>query len=95
MTSTIKLRARKARNEEQYHEYATTALDILRTLEFAHHTDPVLTPRPYISSIQLRDNVLSHIRSDKQRQRLWSNVEKIVEANTNVQTLEREVEGGD
>ena len=63
MTSTIKLRARKARNEEQYHEYATTALDILRTLEFAHHTDPVLTPRPYISSIQLRDNVLSHIRS--------------------------------
>ena len=88
-------RTRKALEEEQASTYARIALDSLRNQEMAHHTDPVLVPRPYLSSLQLRDLILQDIHSVKERQRLWKGVERRVEANTNVQTNDREVEGGD
>ena len=87
--------ARKAIEDEQVAQHVTIALDILRNQEFAHHVDPVVEPRPYVSSLRLRDLVLQDIHDVKKRQRLWSRVERIVEANTNVQTNDREVEGGD
>ena len=71
------------------------ALDTLRNQEFAHYTDPVNAPVPYLSSNQLRDVVLSEEHSIKTRKRLWTKVEEIVEGNANVRVNLEEIEGGD
>lgn len=72
-----------------------TAFGLLRNQEFAHHTDPVAAPHPYLSSTQLRDLVLQDEHSVARRRQLWAQVERIVEANANVRTNLAEVEGGD
>ncbi|KAI0748041.1 Man1-Src1p-C-terminal domain-containing protein [Daedaleopsis nitida] len=87
--------AQKAIEKEQVAGLVTVALDSLRNQELAHHTDPVMVPRPYLSSLQLRDLVLQEIHDVSKRKRLWSHVERVVEANTNVRTNLQEVEGGD
>ncbi|KAH9946183.1 Man1-Src1p-C-terminal domain-containing protein [Epithele typhae] len=87
--------ARRAIEADKVAELVDSALGLLRNQEFAHHTDPVTAPKPYLSSIQLRDLVLQDIRSLKERNRLWSKVERVVEANTNIRTNQEEVEGGD
>lgn len=87
--------SQKAVEERQVAALVTVALDSLRNQELAHHTDPVMVPRPYLSSLQLRDLVLQDVHSVGTRKRLWSHVERIVEANTNVRTNLQEVEGGD
>ena len=71
------------------------ALDTLRNQEMAYHVDPVTTPRPYLSSVQLRDFVLQDEHEVSVRRRLWDEVEKVVESNTNVRANLEEVEGGD
>ena len=71
------------------------ALDMLRNQEFVHHTDPVVAPQPYLSSLQLRDSVLQDEHSVRARDRLWRRVESVVEGNANVRTNLEEVEGGD
>ncbi|KAI0831222.1 Man1-Src1p-C-terminal domain-containing protein [Trametes gibbosa] len=87
--------ARKAVDDERVAALVTVALDCLRNQELAYHTDPVMAPRPYLSSLQLRDLVLQDIHSVGERKRLWSRVERIVEGNANVRTNLEEVEGGD
>ena len=87
--------ARRAIEDEQVAALVTVALDSLRNQELAHHTDPVMVPRPYLSSLQLRDLVLQDIHDISKRKRLWSRVERVVEANANVRTNLQEVEGGD
>ncbi|TBU50689.1 Man1-Src1p-C-terminal domain-containing protein [Dichomitus squalens] len=87
--------AKRAIEDEQVATLVTVALDSLRNQEFAHHTDPVMVPRPYLSSLQLRDLVLQDIHDVSKRKRLWSRVERVVEANANVRTNLQEVEGGD
>ncbi|KAI0374806.1 hypothetical protein BV20DRAFT_960988 [Pilatotrama ljubarskyi] len=87
--------ARKAVEDERVASLVTVALDCLRNQELAHHTDPVMAPRPYLSSLQLRDLVLQDVHDVGERKRLWSRVERIVEGNANVRTNLEEVEGGD
>jgi hypothetical protein len=71
------------------------ALDTLRNQEFAHYTDPINAPEPYLSSIQLRDLVLQDEHSVNARRKLWEKVEGVVESNTNVRANLEEIEGGD
>ncbi|KAG6878742.1 hypothetical protein C0993_011557 [Termitomyces sp. T159_Od127] len=71
------------------------ALDTLRNQEFSHHTDPVTTPQPYLSSLQLRDLILQDEHSVTLRSRLWDQVERIVEGNANVRANFQETQGGD
>ncbi len=85
----------KAIEERQVASLVTVALDSLRNQELAHHTDPVMVTRPYLSSLQLRDLVLQDVHDVSKRKRLWSHVERVVEANTNVRTNLQEVDGGD
>ncbi|RDX56861.1 hypothetical protein OH76DRAFT_1336428 [Lentinus brumalis] len=87
--------ARRAIEDEQVAALVTVALDSLRNQELAHHTDPVMVSRPYLSSLQLRDLVLQDVHDVSKRKRLWSRVERVVEGNANVRTNLQEVEGGD
>ncbi|RPD66053.1 hypothetical protein L227DRAFT_492274 [Lentinus tigrinus ALCF2SS1-6] len=87
--------AQRVIEEGQVAALVTVALDSLRNQELAHHTDPVLFPRPYLSSLQLRDLVLQDVHDVSKRKRLWSRVERVVEGNANVRTNLQEVEGGD
>ncbi|KIY50896.1 hypothetical protein FISHEDRAFT_38542 [Fistulina hepatica ATCC 64428] len=70
-------------------------LQQLRAQEMAFHTDPVSVPSPSISSIQLRDLVLQHEHSLRKRERLWRQVERVVEENANVRANLEETENGD
>ncbi|KAK7887557.1 inner nuclear membrane protein enriched at telomere/subtelomere region [Exophiala xenobiotica] len=45
---------------------------------------------PFISVGQLRDDVLRHVFSASERERVWQNVRKIVETNSNVRAATRE-----
>ncbi|CDO68353.1 hypothetical protein BN946_scf184799.g80 [Trametes cinnabarina] len=92
---TRQRQARKAVEDERVASLVTVALECLRNQELAHHTDPVMAPRPYLSSLQLRDLVLQDVHDVSARKRLWSRVERIVEGNANVRTNLEEVEGGD
>ncbi|KZT11379.1 uncharacterized protein LAESUDRAFT_734247 [Laetiporus sulphureus 93-53] len=94
----LALRRRRAQNAVENERVASlvqVALDLLRNQEMSHHTDPVSAPRPYLSSVQLRDLVLQQEHSVGKRQRLWERVERVVEGNANVRTNLEEVEGGD
>ena len=71
------------------------ALDTLRNQELAHHTDPVTSPQPFLSSLQLRDLILQDEHSISSRRRLWDQVERVVESNANVRANLEEVQGGD
>lgn len=76
-------------------ELVQIALDTLRNQELAHHTDPVTTPQPYLSSLQLRDLILQDEHSIPIRRRLWDRVERIVEGNANVRANLEELSGGE
>ncbi|KAF5365666.1 hypothetical protein D9758_003311 [Tetrapyrgos nigripes] len=76
-------------------ELVQIALDTLRHQEMAHHTDPVTAPEPFLSSLQLRDLILQDVHSVASRQRVWDQVEKVVESNANVRANLEEVGGGD
>jgi len=45
---------------------------------------------PYISVGQLRDDVLRNVFSASERERVWQNVRKVVEGNSNVRAATRE-----
>lgn len=60
----------------------------MTTQERLHYTDPILAPTPHLAPSHLRDLVLSSEHSPARRQRLWSQVEKIVEGNSNVRAKE-------
>ncbi|KAF6765171.1 Man1-Src1p-C-terminal domain-containing protein [Ephemerocybe angulata] len=87
--------AQKQSESRRVSELVQIALDTLRNQELAHHTDPVTTPQPYLSSIQLRDVILQNEHSIPTRRRLWDQVEHIVEGNANVRANLEEIEGGD
>lgn len=61
--------------------------------ERLHYTDPVLAPSSNLAPLHLRDLVLQHEHSPARRQRLWSQVEKVVESNSNVRALQVERSG--
>ncbi|EKM55391.1 uncharacterized protein PHACADRAFT_255993 [Phanerochaete carnosa HHB-10118-sp] len=88
-------RKQRLEDRERVTVLVDTVYDMLRNQELVHHTDPVSAPRPYVPSTQLRDAVLQGEHSVATRQRLWKEVERIVEANTNVRTNLEEVAGGD
>lgn len=88
-------RARKQIEDKRVAELVEVVLDTLRNREVQHHTDPVLAPTPYVSSLGLRDQVM-HGESlyPARKERLWERVESIVEGNVNVRTNIEEVSGG-
>lgn len=91
-------RVRMIQNQKENKRVAglvQVALDTIRNQELAHYTDPLTTPQPYLSSIQLRDLVLQDEHSVSTRKRLWDRVEAIVEENANVRVNLEEIEGGD
>lgn len=88
-------RTQKRVEDKRVAELVQIALDALRNQELAHHTDPITTPYPYLSSLQLRDLILQEVHSVTKRQRIWSAVERIVESNSNVRTNLEETPGGD
>ncbi|KAF9053636.1 hypothetical protein BDZ89DRAFT_1098171 [Hymenopellis radicata] len=90
------LRARNARNKEEMKrvaELVPVALKTVRDAEMAHYTDPITSPQPFVSSVQLRDLLLPH-ESLAVRDSLWIKVARIVEANTNVRANLEEGNGG-
>ena len=96
MTFLARLRVTQKKTEaRRVGELVQIALDTLRNQELAHYTDPVTTPHPYLSSIQLRDVILQNEHSIPTRRRLWDQVEHIVEGNANVRANLEEIEGGD
>ena len=74
-------------------ELVKETLDMLRDQEYAHHTDPVRAPYSFIAPVNLRDHILKDIHSLAERRRIWSQVERIVEANSNVRANAEEVNG--
>ena len=66
---------------------------MLKEQEQSHYIDPVYIPYPYLSVTQLRDRVLNDVESAKERTAIWSGVEDIVEANSNVRVSEAEMRG--
>lgn len=87
-------RRQRLEDRERVAVLVDTVFDMLRNQELAHQADPISAPRPYIPSTQLRDAVLQGEHSVATRQRLWKQVEHVVEANANVRTNLEEV-GGD
>lgn len=71
------------------------ALDNLQDQEYQYHIDPVNTPEPFIVPAHLRDLILQEEHSPQVRQRLWKQVENIVEGNANVRANREEVRGED
>lgn len=88
-------RSKKKIESKRIASLVQIAIDALQHQELAHYTDPVSTPQPFLSSIQLRDLVLQEEHSVIVRQKVWEKVEKIVEGNTNVRANLEEVYGGD
>lgn len=87
--------SRRRAENKRVADLVQIALDALRNQEFSHHTDPVTTPQPYLSSLQLRDLILQDEHSVTLRSRLWDQVECIVEGNANVRANFQEIHGGD
>lgn len=88
-------RARKRIEDKRVAELVQVALDTLRNREIQHHTDPVLAPTPYVSSLGLRDQLMhGEFLYPARKERLWERVESIVEGNVNVRTNIEEVSGG-
>lgn len=54
---------------------------------------PLRFPDPYLAVSQLRDSVLANEFDGRERQRLWSEVQKVVEGNSNVRARQVELEG--
>ncbi|KAF8334267.1 Man1-Src1p-C-terminal domain-containing protein [Cantharellus anzutake] len=77
----------------QVAELVQSALDTLRDLEYAHHTDPVRAPHSFIAPVNLRDQVLRDIHSTRERKRIWTQVERIVEGNSNIRVNVQELNG--
>lgn len=92
---SLHLLTRRQKETRRIAGLVQVALDTLRNQEFAHYTDPLNAPQPYLSSIQLRDLVLQGENSVHTRRRLWERVERIVESNANVRANLEEIEGGD
>ncbi|KIJ69426.1 hypothetical protein HYDPIDRAFT_106037 [Hydnomerulius pinastri MD-312] len=88
-------RAQRQIEGKRVAELVQIALDTLRNQELAHHTDPVTAPHPYLSSLQLRDLILQDEHSISARRKLWDQVERVVEGNSNVRANLEEVQGGD
>lgn len=84
------------RNKLMSHQQATaqipglvaTTLDRLATQ--AALKEDGRTTEPFISVGQLRDDVLRNVFSASERERVWQNVRKIVEGNSNVRAATRE-----
>lgn len=92
------IRARKAHRlveNKRVAELVQIVLDNLRQQEMEHYTDPVRTPQPYLSSLQLRDHILQDEHSISHRRRIWDQVERVVEGNANVRVNLEEVGSGD
>ncbi|KAL5511829.1 SRC1 [Sanghuangporus vaninii] len=92
----LKVKNAQRREEKQrVAELVQIALDELREVEMRHHTDPVTTPHPYLSSVQLRDLILQDEHDPQVRRRLWGPVERVIEGNANVRVNCEELRGGE
>jgi len=62
------------------------ALERVKEQEARHYLDSVTYPTQALSSLQLRDEMMADEHSIVTRARVWDQVEKIVEENTNVRS---------
>jgi len=81
--------------DEQAKVLASYALDRLAAQASRSAIDKHTFPEPWISMVQLRDDVLRDEFSAARRAKLWVKVQKKVEQNTNVRPMAREGRHGD
>lgn len=62
------------------------ALERVKEQEARHYLDSVTYPTPALSSLQLRDEMMADEHSIATRVRVWEQVEKVVEENSNVRS---------
>ena len=62
------------------------ALERVKEQEARHYLNPVGYPAAALSSLQLRDEIMEDEHSIATRIRLWEQVEKVVEQNSNVRS---------
>lgn len=86
---------RRVIERSQVRELVNTVLEELRKQERQHHLDPALAPSPALAQSHLRDLILQHEHSASRRQRLWKQVETVVEGNSNVRAKQVEISGED
>ncbi len=82
----LSLRQMKA----QVPELVRLTLDRLATQAALHAQNELAVPEPWISSSQLRDDVLRDEFSARRRKELWQRVQDVVEMNANVRASVRE-----
>lgn len=87
--------ATRREEKQRVAELVQIALEELRNQEMQHFTDPVTTPHPYLSSVQLRDLILQDEHNSQRRRRLWDPVERIIEGNANIRVSLEELRGGE
>ncbi len=88
-------RIQSRRHAQEVKQLVQDAYDTLQDRESAHHVDPVTCPEPFIVPVHLRDLILQEEHDPRVRQSLWKDVERVVEANSNVRTNLEEVRGED
>jgi hypothetical protein len=78
--------ARRALESRRVSKLVKEAMERVREQEARHYLDASAYPSATISSFQLRDELLQDEHSLTKRQRLWEQVEKIVEVNSNIRS---------
>lgn len=87
--------AQRAMEKRKVRHLVKEALDTLQQQEAKHYLDSVSYPTTGLSSLQLRDEVMQDEHSIARRVKLWEQVEKIVEGNSNVRANVEVMPSGD
>ncbi|KAG8839567.1 inner nuclear membrane protein enriched at telomere/subtelomere region, partial [Serendipita sp. 411] len=78
--------ANKAVERRRVKALVKEALERVREQEAKHYLDYVTYPTSSLTSLQLRDELMQEEHSIAKRTRMWEEVEKIVEENSNVRS---------
>lgn len=86
---------RRIRDERLRHaeELATTAIDRLKQQLVAYREDERGRTLPCVAVGHLRDELQPNVKDLKARKRVWADVEKIVENNSNVRSKQTDIRG--
>ena len=93
-TTYLKNLGKERREDDQrVVQLAEYMLQHLQEVDRMHQSDPLNNPERSVSITQCRDWLLRNETDLRKRQELWKRVQRIVETNTNVRTLEMELRG--
>lgn len=87
--------ARKITESRRVKNLVKEALERVKEQEARHYLDPSGYPSATLSSLQLRDEIMQEEHSISTRARLWQQVEKIVESNSNIRSNVEVTPAGD